>query len=101
MDHSNFCINELKTLSQIDSSLTPIFENFYGIANNLNDLIYQINDYEKTLDIDPSILNDLQVRLSTLKFYQKKYHRNIEDLISYKKELINKLSSQDLSLIHI
>ena len=89
--------NELKSLSQIDSSLQPIFDNFYMLTNNLNELISQISDYENTLDIDPSFLNDLQVRLSTLKFYQKKYDRNIEDLISYKNELINSLSSQDSS----
>ncbi len=97
LDHTNFCINELKILSKIDSSLEPIFESFYRIINNLNDLIYQINDYEKTLDIDPSFLNDLQVRLSTLKFYQKKYQRNLFDLISYKNELTNCLSLQDIS----
>ena len=93
LDHTNFCINELKVLSHIDSSLEPIFDNFYTISNNLNDLIYQINDYEKTLDVDPSLLNDVQVRLSTLKVYQKKYHMNLAELISYKNELINSLSS--------
>ncbi len=97
LDHADFCINELKSLSQIDSSLEPIFESFYTITNNLNDLIYEINDYEKTLDIDPSFLNNLQVRLSTLKFYQKKYQRNIPALIRYKNELINSLSLQDSS----
>ena len=97
LDHANFCINELKTLSQIDSSLKSIFDNFYIVTNNINDLIYQINDYEKTLDIDPSFLNDLQIRLSTLKFYQKKYQKNIPELISYKEELINLLSSNDYS----
>ncbi len=97
LDHADFCINELKSLSQIDSSLEPIFESFYTITNNLNDIIYQINDYEKTLDIDPSLLNDLQVRLSTLKFYQKKYQRNIPDLMRYKNELTNSLSLQDSS----
>ncbi len=55
LDHANCCINELKILSQLDSSLQPIFDNFYMITNNLNDLIYQISDYEKTLDIDPYI----------------------------------------------
>ncbi|MFL2868696.1 MAG: DNA repair protein RecN [Prochlorococcus marinus] len=95
LDHADFCINELKIMSQIDSSLEPIFESFYSITNNLNDLIYQINDYEKTLDVNPSFLNDLQVRLSTLKFYQKKYQRTIPDLIRYKNELINSLSLQD------
>ena len=29
LDHTNFCINELKILSQIDSSLEPIFDSFY------------------------------------------------------------------------
>ena len=95
LDHSNFCINQLKILSQIDSSLEPIYDSFYRIINDLNDFIYQINDYEKTLDIDPSFLNDLQVRLSTLKFYQNKYKRNISDLISYKNELISSLSKHE------
>ncbi len=95
LDHTNFCINELKILSQMDSSLEPIFDNLYRITNDLHDLIYQINDYEKTLDIDPSFLNDLQVRLSLLKSHQKKYHRNLADLISYKNEILTYLSSQD------
>ncbi len=97
IDHTNVCINELKILSQIDSSLEPIFDSFYKLINNLNDLIYQINDYEKTLDVDPSFLNQLQVRLSTLKFYQQKYNRTLPELISYKKELNKYLAFQDTS----
>jgi len=96
-DHTNFCINELKILSNIDSSLQSIFNSFYELSNNLNQLIYQINDYEKTLDIDPSSLNDLQVRLASLKLYQKRYQRNIPDLIKYKTELINSLTFHDAS----
>ena len=95
LDHTNFCINELKSLSQIDNSLESIFNDFYKLTNNLYDLTCQINDYEKTLDIDPSFLNDLQIRLSTLKLYQKKYQKNIPELISYKDELIKSLSNQN------
>jgi len=97
LDHTTFCINELKLLAQIDSSLKPLFENFSTLTNNLYDLICQINNYEKTLDLDPSFLNDLQVRLSILKHYQKKYQRNIPDLITYKNELINYISLHDNS----
>jgi len=97
LDHANFCINELKLLSQIDSSLDSVFENFSILTNDFYDLILQIKNYEKTLDIDPSFLNDLQVRLSTLKFYQKKFQKNIPDLIAYKQELINHLSLQNNS----
>ncbi|MBW3042976.1 DNA repair protein RecN [Prochlorococcus marinus] len=97
LDHTNFCINELKLLSQIDSSLETIFNNFSTLTNNFYDLTYQIKDYEQTLDIDPSYLNDLQIRLSTLKLYQKKYQRNLPELISYKNELFKNLSFQDNS----
>tara|TARA_B100000579_G_scaffold179870_1_gene146580 strand:+ start:661 stop:2346 length:1686 start_codon:yes stop_codon:yes gene_type:complete len=95
LDHANFCINELKALSKIDSSLEIIFESFSSLTNNLNDLIFQLKDYEYKLDIDPSSLNDLQDRLSALKFYQKKYQRSLPDLIIYKDELTTHLSSQD------
>ncbi len=97
LDHTNFCVNELKTLSQIDSSLESIFDRFYILTNNLNDLINQINYYEQTLNVDPSFLNDLQLRLSALKLYQKKYQRDIPELINYKNELMNTLSVQDSS----
>ncbi len=95
LDHTNFCINQLKLLSQIDSSLESIFDSFSLLSNNLCDLTYQINDYEQTLDVDPSYLNDLQVRLSTLKFFQKKYQRNIPELINYKNELTQSLLHQE------
>ncbi len=97
LDHTNFCINELKLLVKMDSSLEPVFDGFSTLTNNLYELIYQINDYEKTLDVDPSFLNDLQVRLASLKLYQKKYQRNIPDLISYKKELFNSISIHENS----
>ncbi len=95
LDHTSFCINELKILSKIDSTLEPIFDNFSAIVNTFYDLICQIKDYENTLDIDPILLNDIQVRLSTLKLYQKKYQKNLPELISYKDELNNYLSHQN------
>ena len=97
LDHTNFCINELKLLSQIDSTLEPVFYEFSSLTNSFYELIYKINDYEKSLDIDPSFLNDLQIRLSTLKLYQKKYHRNLSELISYQNELIDNLTLHDNS----
>ena len=95
IDHTNFCINELKLLSNIDSSLYPIFDSFSSLTNNFYDLINQIKNYEKTLEIDPSFLNELQARLSTLKFYKKKYQKSLSELISYQETLINKISIHD------
>ena len=98
LDHTNFCINELKYLSQIDLSLESIYENFSILTNNFYDLICQIKDYEKTLDVDPAFLNDVQVRLSNLKLYQKKYQKSLPDLICYKEEVINYISLHDKSI---
>ena len=95
MDHTNFSINELKILSNIDSSLKPLFDRFLLLTNDFYDLICEIKDYETTLDIDPSFLNDVQVRLSTLKLYQKKYQKSIPDLIAYKNQLNKNLSLKD------
>ncbi len=93
LDHTNFCINELRSLSKLDPSLENIFQNFSNLTNNFYDIIFQIKEYEKTLEVDPNYLSDLQYRLTNLKLYQKKYERNLPDLIQYKNEL-----SRDLSL---
>jgi len=98
LDHTNFCLNELKILSKLDSSLQGILDNLTILTDNLNDLINQIKEYEYSLDIDPSFLNCLQVRLSTLKSYQKKYQRTLPNLITYYNELANHLSFQDNSI---
>ena len=92
LDHTNFCMTELKSLFNIDSSLESILDNFSSITNNLYDFICQIKDYERTLDMDPSVLNDLQLRLSTIKLYQKKYQKKLPELINYRDEVSNYLS---------
>ena len=95
IDHTNFCINELKLLSQIDSSLDPIFDNFSSLTNNFYDLICQIKEYGKTLEVDPFFLNELQARLSTLNFFKKKYQKSLSELISYQEKLSNNILIHD------
>tara|TARA_Y100001968_G_scaffold25784_1_gene20174 strand:- start:14000 stop:15685 length:1686 start_codon:yes stop_codon:yes gene_type:complete len=97
VDHADFCITQLKALTKLDSSLQSLSDNFSTIINNIYDLIYQIKDYEKTLDTEPSSLNDLQVRLSVLKRYQQKYQKSLPELIEYKNQVCNYLASQSVS----
>ncbi len=92
LDHTNFCLTELKSLSKIDADLQPILDNFCTLTSDFDNLISEIKAYEMTLDLDPSLLNNLQYRLATLRLYQKKYQKTIPELINYKDEVLNYLS---------
>ena len=91
LDHINYCVNELKIISKLDSSLDSILQIVFNLNSSFNDLVFELKEYQSTLEIDPSYLNDLQYRLSLLKIFQKKYHRTLPELIQYQEQLNNDL----------
>ncbi len=91
LDHINYCVNELKIISKLDSSLESILEMIWKLNSSFDDFIFELKEYQSTLDIDPSSLNDLQYRLSLLKTSQKKYQRSLPELIKYQDQLNNEL----------
>ncbi len=91
LDHISFCVNELKTISKLDSSLESILEMILKLNSSFDDFVFLLKEYQSTLDIDPSYLNDLQYRLSLLKISQRKYQRNLPELIKYQEQLKNDL----------
>lgn len=91
LDHINYCVNELKTISKLDSSLESILSMILKLYSAFDDFAFELKEYQSTLDIDPSYLNDLQYRLSLLKITQKKYQRSLPDLIKYQDQLTNDL----------
>ncbi len=91
LDHINYCVNELKIISKLDSSLESISEMICTLNSSFNDFVFELKEYQSTLEIDPSYLNDLQYRLSLLQISQKKYQRSLPELIKYQDQLKNDL----------
>ncbi len=91
LDHIHYCVNELKTISKLDSSLESILEMILNLNSSFDDFALELKEYQSTLQIDPSYLNDLQYRLSLLKISQKKYQRTLPELIKYQDQLRNDL----------
>ncbi len=87
LDHMNYCLNELKIISKLDTSLESILEIISNLNTSFNDLLFELKEYQFSLEIDPASLNDLQYRLSILKRSQKKYQRSLPELIKYQDQL--------------
>lgn len=82
-----------------------LIEKLAKYTNKLNDKIEKINDYYyliedvnndiddliNNIDYDEEILDTMESRLFELKSIEKKYSKSIDELISYKKELNEKL----------
>lgn len=82
-----------------------LIEKLAKYTNKLNDKIEKINDYYyliedvnndiddliNNIDFDEEILDTMESRLFELKSIEKKYSKSIDELISYKKELNEKL----------
>ena len=91
---TNNIVNGLYDLKNIISKLTSVDSKYLAIKDNLENMYYELDDLESTinneirsLEFDEERLNYINNRLSLLKDVQRKYKKNIEELIEYQKEL--------------
>ena len=91
---SNNIVNGLYDLKNLISKLTIVDSKYLVIKDNLENMYYELDDLETTinndirsLEFDEERLNFISNRLSILKDVQRKYKKNIEELIEYQKEL--------------
>ena len=91
---TNNIVNGLYDLKNIISKLTSVDSKYLAIKDNLENMYYELDDLETTinneirsLEFDEERLNYINNRLSLLKDVQRKYKKNIEELIEYQKEL--------------
>ena len=91
---SNNIVNGLYDLKNLISKLTIVDSKYLVIKDNLENMYYELDDLETTinndirsLEFDEERLNFINNRLSILKDVQRKYKKNIEELIEYQKEL--------------
>ncbi len=97
LDHFSFCMQELRVITKLDSTL-DIYENqLFEIQANLEELISNLNKYAMNLECNSSRLEEAQERLVYLKKLQKVYNSDLPHLLKRRDELRASLSSNNIN----
>ena len=79
--------NNVKKLSEYQNEYDEIYQKLNDYYFELEALYEELEKKFKYLDYDPKRLEELENRKQELAFIQKKYQKNIEELLEYQKEL--------------
>jgi len=69
--------------------LAPLFQ----VKSVINDVVYEIREYGKSLEVDPSEMERLEKRLSDFRGLQKKYGNTAKDILCFLEKVNDELSS--------
>jgi len=83
-------VNAIKMFSHIDF-LKRIRERIESISYDLEDVLREIRDGEKSLAHDPDELNKIEERLSRLFAIKEKYGKTLEDVTQYREDAKKRL----------
>lgn len=84
-------VNEFQSIAEYDSNLSEIYERLNSTAIELDDIIYQVRDFRDGMDFDESEADTIEARLDLINTLKRKYGKTIEDIITYKNEIEDKL----------
>ena len=87
--------NNVKKLSEYQNEYDEIYQKLNDYYFELEALYEELEKKFKYLDYDPKRLEELENRKQELAFIQKKYQKNIEELLEYQKELETLLKNDE------
>lgn len=88
-------------LNQLDPELVKKLAPLQEAKTLIEDAVFELRDYGKNLDADPSELNVLEERLSALRKLQKKFGKGVDEILKAHREIIEEiegLESHDESM---
>jgi DNA repair protein RecN (Recombination protein N) len=89
------CIKRLAKGAAIDPGLGHIRASLDEIEWKLEDASIALREYEKTINMDPHRLEELEDRLETLNRLKRKFGPTLEDVCQYKARLTHKIYDLD------
>lgn len=89
------CIKRLAKGAAIDPGLGHIRATLDEIEWKLEDAAIALREYEKTINMDPHRLEELEDRLETLNRLKRKFGPTLEDVCQYKARLTHKIYDLD------
>ncbi len=83
----SICLNELKSMAQLDPSLARYLDKLFDLQSNLIDLFNELDKYGILLESHPQRLDKIQERLAILKRLQRVNGLDLSELINYRNYL--------------
>lgn len=84
-------INELKNLIKYDESLMEIASQLEGALFQIQDAARELLVYGESIDLDPGVLTQVELRIDEVNRMKRKYGPNIEDILKYYSEKCDEL----------
>ena len=91
VDFISKSIKELSSISQYDKCLCEYNENVERIMYELQDISREIRNYKDSIDFSPHELEQIEMRVDEINTLRRKYGDTIEDILSYRNNIANRL----------
>lgn len=90
-------VRELGRLSALDVRLQAEFQTLEELVFRLEDVTVRLRDYGSNLQSDPKRLLEIEDRIFQLHDLQRKYHKDIPQLLDYLNQILAELAQQEVS----
>lgn len=82
---------ELQSVAKLDDALQKIFDDSTQSEYQLEDIAFSLGKYRDGFNYDPQRLEYIEERLNTIRKLKSKYGNTIEEILSYRDEVSEKL----------
>lgn len=87
----------LQEISSIDVSLENAYKSLESISYQIQDIIYEIREYNENIEYNPNELYEVEKRLDLIYNLKRKYGSDIEEILKYYEEIQRELEVLDKS----
>ena len=97
-DQLAICVNEIRTMSKVDPSVSNILDQVFELQDLATRLSIDLENYNFSLTSNHEDLENIQNRLTKLQRIQRRYGKNLSDLIqrrNFLRESFESKSNQD------
>jgi DNA repair protein RecN (Recombination protein N) len=87
----------LKGVVAVDNSTKPIFSALEAALFQLEDAAHSLRDYRQTINVDQSLLEEIELRLDEINKLKRKYGGTPEEVMCYKEKAERELEHIELN----
>ncbi len=88
---------EMATLSRVDGTLSATFESLESVVYQVEDLAGTLREYAGAIEFNPRRLMQVDQRIGLLRQLQRKYGRDIEEVLTYAAQAAEELEQLEHS----